>query len=122
MPLSIPSEWIAQDSGGDLWHSCGVILCCRVACYLSDDGAALLTFEALTETASFARFWVPFCKKFEIEPRAPELYFQQVRCRGPAVTLHVLIRCEGLGLQTCSPLFETHIEFIYVVCTSSEPV
>jgi cellulose synthase A len=49
----------------------------KVACYLSDDGAALLTFEALTETASFARFWVPFCKKFEIEPRAPELYFQQ---------------------------------------------
>ncbi|GBG89411.1 hypothetical protein CBR_g49201 [Chara braunii] len=48
----------------------------KVACYLSDDGAAMLTFEALTETASFARAWVPFCKKHEIEPRAPEMYFQ----------------------------------------------
>lgn len=58
--------------------TCGFTFVCRVACYLSDDGAALLTFEALTETASFARFWVPFCKKFDIEPRAPEVYFQQV--------------------------------------------
>ncbi|GBG62690.1 hypothetical protein CBR_g31707 [Chara braunii] len=49
----------------------------KLACYLSDDGAAMLTFETLTETASFARAWVPFCKKYDIEPRAPEVYFQQ---------------------------------------------
>ncbi|CAN6810521.1 unnamed protein product [Brassica oleracea] len=47
----------------------------RVACYVSDDGAAMLTFEALSETAEFARKWVPFCKKYSIEPRAPEWYF-----------------------------------------------
>ncbi|XP_047320101.1 cellulose synthase A catalytic subunit 2 [UDP-forming]-like [Impatiens glandulifera] len=47
----------------------------KVACYVSDDGAAMLTFEALSETAEFARRWVPFCKKFNIEPRAPEWYF-----------------------------------------------
>ncbi|CAI0556188.1 unnamed protein product [Linum tenue] len=49
----------------------------KVACYVSDDGAAMLTFEALSETAEFARKWVPFCKKFNIEPRAPEWYFCQ---------------------------------------------
>ncbi|XXG73540.1 hypothetical protein AAC387_Pa07g2443 [Persea americana] len=49
----------------------------KVACYVSDDGAAMLTFEALSETAEFARKWVPFCKKFNIEPRAPEWYFAQ---------------------------------------------
>ncbi|CAI0396177.1 unnamed protein product [Linum tenue] len=49
----------------------------KVACYVSDDGAAMLTFEALSETAEFARKWVPFCKKFSIEPRAPEWYFSQ---------------------------------------------
>ncbi|MBA0707265.1 hypothetical protein Golax_019319, partial [Gossypium laxum] len=49
----------------------------KVACYVSDDGAAMLTFEALSETAEFARKWVPFCKKFNIEPRAPEWYFSQ---------------------------------------------
>ncbi|PPD72590.1 hypothetical protein GOBAR_DD30509 [Gossypium barbadense] len=49
----------------------------KVACYVSDDGAAMLTFEALSETSEFARKWVPFCKKFSIEPRAPEWYFSQ---------------------------------------------
>ncbi|KAF8695316.1 hypothetical protein HU200_037544 [Digitaria exilis] len=47
----------------------------KVSCYVSDDGASMLTFEALSETAEFARKWVPFCKKFSIEPRAPEFYF-----------------------------------------------
>ncbi|XP_059462374.1 cellulose synthase A catalytic subunit 3 [UDP-forming]-like isoform X1 [Corylus avellana] len=49
----------------------------KVSCYVSDDGAAMLTFEALSETSEFARKWVPFCKKYTIEPRAPEWYFAQ---------------------------------------------
>lgn len=47
----------------------------KVSCYVSDDGSAMLTFEALSETAEFAKKWVPFCKKHNIEPRAPEFYF-----------------------------------------------
>ncbi|KAL1353203.1 hypothetical protein AAHE18_06G221500 [Arachis hypogaea] len=49
----------------------------KVSCYVSDDGSAMLTFEALSETAEFAKKWVPFCKKHNIEPRAPEFYFAQ---------------------------------------------
>ncbi|KAI4323775.1 hypothetical protein L6164_023354 [Bauhinia variegata] len=49
----------------------------KVSCYISDDGAAMLTFETLSETSEFARKWVPFCKKFNIEPRAPEWYFAE---------------------------------------------
>ncbi|KAK1300693.1 Cellulose synthase A catalytic subunit 2 [UDP-forming] [Acorus calamus] len=49
----------------------------KVTCYVSDDGAAMLTFEALSETSEFAKKWVPFCKRFNIEPRAPEWYFAQ---------------------------------------------
>ncbi|XP_057852914.1 probable cellulose synthase A catalytic subunit 1 [UDP-forming] isoform X3 [Cryptomeria japonica] len=49
----------------------------KVSCYVSDDGSAMLTFEALSETSEFARKWVPFCKKYNIEPRAPEFYFAQ---------------------------------------------
>ncbi|KAM0044949.1 putative 1,4-beta-D-xylan synthase [Helianthus debilis subsp. tardiflorus] len=49
----------------------------KIACYLSDDGGSLVTFEALAEVASFARTWVPFCRKHEIEPRNPESYFSQ---------------------------------------------
>ncbi|KAH9299101.1 hypothetical protein KI387_030783, partial [Taxus chinensis] len=47
----------------------------KVSCYVSDDGSAMVTFECLSETAEFARRWVPFCKEFDIEPRAPEAYF-----------------------------------------------
>uniref|UniRef100_A0A804I3Q3 Cellulose synthase-like protein D1 n=1 Tax=Musa acuminata subsp. malaccensis TaxID=214687 RepID=A0A804I3Q3_MUSAM len=43
--------------------------------YISDDGAAVLTFEAMSEAAAFARVWVPFCRKHNIEPRNPDSYF-----------------------------------------------
>ena len=47
----------------------------KVSCYVSDDGAAMLTFEALSETSKLTRKWFLFCKKFSIEPHAPEWYF-----------------------------------------------
>ncbi|KAL4383809.1 hypothetical protein GQ457_15G025030 [Hibiscus cannabinus] len=49
----------------------------KVCCYVSDDGASMLTFDSLAETAEFARRWVPFCKKHNVEPRAPEFYFNE---------------------------------------------
>ncbi|KAL8130457.1 hypothetical protein V2J09_019612 [Rumex salicifolius] len=49
----------------------------KLACYVSDDGGALLTFEAMAEAASFANLWVPFCRKHNIEPRNPDSYFNQ---------------------------------------------
>ncbi|GAA0169443.1 DNA-binding transcription factor [Lithospermum erythrorhizon] len=49
----------------------------KVSCYVSDDDAAMLTFESLSETTEFARKWVPFCKNYNIEPRAPQWYFSQ---------------------------------------------
>ncbi|KAF4401739.1 hypothetical protein G4B88_000787 [Cannabis sativa] len=51
----------------------------KLACYVSDDGGALLTFEAMAEAASFAHLWVPFCRKHDIEPRNPESYFNMKR-------------------------------------------
>ncbi|KAG0477549.1 hypothetical protein HPP92_012268 [Vanilla planifolia] len=49
----------------------------KISCYISDDGASMLLFDALAETAEFARRWVPFCKKHAVEPRAPEFYFSE---------------------------------------------
>lgn len=49
----------------------------KVSCYVSDDGASMLLFDTLSETAEFARRWVPFCKKYSVEPRAPEFYFSE---------------------------------------------
>ncbi|KAF6155703.1 hypothetical protein GIB67_007140 [Kingdonia uniflora] len=47
----------------------------KVSCFVSDDGATMLIFDALPETFEFAKKWVPFCKKFNVEPRAPNFYF-----------------------------------------------
>ncbi|XVF03622.1 hypothetical protein REPUB_Repub05bG0008900 [Reevesia pubescens] len=47
----------------------------NLSVYLSDDGGSQLTFYALLEATRFAKHWIPFCKKFNIEPRSPEAYF-----------------------------------------------
>ncbi|XP_059449352.1 cellulose synthase-like protein H1 [Corylus avellana] len=47
----------------------------KLACYVSDDGCSPLTFYSLVEASKFAKFWVPFCKKYNIQVRAPFRYF-----------------------------------------------
>ena len=48
----------------------------KLSVYLSDDGGSELTFYAMVEAARFSKFWLPFCKKFKVEPRSPEAYFR----------------------------------------------
>jgi len=50
----------------------------KLACYVSDDGCSVFTFYGLLEASKFANFWVPFCKKYNIQVRAPFRYFSQV--------------------------------------------
>ncbi|CAL5345504.1 unnamed protein product [Camellia sinensis] len=47
----------------------------KLSVYLSDDGGSELTFYALLEASRFAKHWLPFCKKFNVEPRSPAVYF-----------------------------------------------
>ncbi|MBA0857759.1 hypothetical protein Goshw_016811 [Gossypium schwendimanii] len=47
----------------------------KLSAYISDDGGAILTFEAMAEAIRFAEVWVPFCRKHDIEPRNPDSYF-----------------------------------------------
>lgn len=47
----------------------------KMSVYLSDDAASEITFYALIEAATFAKHWVPFCKRFKVEPRSPAAYF-----------------------------------------------
>ena len=49
----------------------------KLSIYLSDDGSSEFTFYALLEASQFSKQWVPFCKKFSIEPRSPAAYFAQ---------------------------------------------
>ncbi|KAI3675197.1 hypothetical protein L1987_84783 [Smallanthus sonchifolius] len=47
----------------------------KLALYLSDDGCSALTFYSLVEMTKFAKLWVPFCKKYNVQVRAPFRYF-----------------------------------------------
>ncbi|XP_058106838.1 cellulose synthase-like protein E6 isoform X2 [Magnolia sinica] len=47
----------------------------KLAYYLSDDGGSELTFHAAYQASIFAKYWLPFCRKYNIEPRAPQAYF-----------------------------------------------
>ncbi|KAB2058683.1 hypothetical protein ES319_A11G250400v1 [Gossypium barbadense] len=48
----------------------------KLSVYLSDDGGSNLTFYAMLEAANFSKTWLPFCKKFKVEPMSPEAYFR----------------------------------------------
>ena len=47
----------------------------KLSVYLSDDAGSKLTYYALMEASQFAKHWIPFCKKFNIQPRSPAAYF-----------------------------------------------
>lgn len=47
----------------------------KLSVYLSDDAGSEITFYALLEASTFAKHWLPFCKRFKVEPRSPEAYF-----------------------------------------------
>ncbi|KAI8553033.1 hypothetical protein RHMOL_Rhmol06G0313900 [Rhododendron molle] len=49
----------------------------KLSVYLSDDGGSEFTFHALLEASRFSKHWIPFCKKFSVEPRSPLAYFAQ---------------------------------------------
>ncbi|KAG1326699.1 Cellulose synthase-like protein E6 [Cocos nucifera] len=51
----------------------------KLSVYLSDDACSELTFYALLEASRFAKSWIPFCKKFKVEPRSPAAYFKEER-------------------------------------------
>lgn len=47
----------------------------KLACYVSDDGCSPTTYYSLVEASKFAKLWAPFCKKHNIQARAPFRYF-----------------------------------------------
>lgn len=49
----------------------------KLACYVSDDGCSPLIYYALVEATKFAKLWLPFCKKYNVQVRAPFRYFSE---------------------------------------------
>ncbi|XVF38384.1 hypothetical protein REPUB_Repub20aG0096800 [Reevesia pubescens] len=50
----------------------------KLAVYLSDDGGSYITLYALKEAFTFAKCWLPFCKKYGIKTRCPEAFFSSL--------------------------------------------
>ncbi|KAL5056417.1 hypothetical protein RYX36_037099 [Vicia faba] len=48
----------------------------KLSCYVSDDACSPLIFHALHLASNFATHWVPFCKKYNVQIRAPFRYFK----------------------------------------------
>ncbi|KAM3708172.1 hypothetical protein ACJW31_02G077200 [Castanea mollissima] len=46
--------------------------------YLSDDGGSPITLHGMKEAWSFARWWLPFCRKYRLKTRSPEAYYSAV--------------------------------------------
>ncbi|KAK3121719.1 hypothetical protein QOZ80_8BG0659630 [Eleusine coracana subsp. coracana] len=58
----------------------------KLTVYLSDDGCSVFTFYALWEASVFAKHWLPFCRRHNIEPRSPAAYFSsEEKPRDPSV-------------------------------------
>ncbi|KAI4306230.1 hypothetical protein L6164_029522 [Bauhinia variegata] len=49
----------------------------KLTVYLSDDAASEVTFYAILLVSDFAKHWLPFCKRFKVEPTSPAAYFRQ---------------------------------------------
>ncbi|XP_019054538.1 PREDICTED: cellulose synthase-like protein G3 [Nelumbo nucifera] len=68
----------------------------KVSVYVSDDGGSQLTLFAFMEAAKFARQWLPFCRKNEIEERCPDVYFGSTLTRNCAQTEKMKIMYESM--------------------------
>ncbi|XP_010069147.2 cellulose synthase-like protein G2 [Eucalyptus grandis] len=45
--------------------------------YLSDDSGSTLTLHGTREAYDFARWWLPFCKRYGIKTRCPKAFFKE---------------------------------------------
>ncbi|KAI3469714.1 hypothetical protein Pfo_026377 [Paulownia fortunei] len=54
----------------------------KIAVYLSDDGGAPVTLRAMQEAWKFAKWWIPFCRKYDVKTRCPDAYFSTPESAG----------------------------------------
>ncbi|KAE9597200.1 putative cellulose synthase (UDP-forming) [Lupinus albus] len=47
--------------------------------YLLDDGGSPLTLLGMRVAWKFARWWLPFCRRYRIKSRCPKTYFSGVK-------------------------------------------
>ncbi|KAL5972447.1 hypothetical protein ACLOJK_041702 [Asimina triloba] len=53
----------------------------KLCVYLSDDAGSILTFYALLEASQFTKHWIPFCRKFKVDPTSPADLYEKMENR-----------------------------------------
>ncbi|KAF6163726.1 hypothetical protein GIB67_036186 [Kingdonia uniflora] len=80
----------------------------KLSVYLSDDGGSDLTFYTLLKASVFFKQWIPFCKKFNIEPRSPAAYFSTTESK--CASLDTVLSRESAALKKLYKAMEDQIE------------
>ncbi|KAF6176799.1 hypothetical protein GIB67_014173 [Kingdonia uniflora] len=80
----------------------------KLSVYLSDDGGSDLTFYALLKASVFSKQWIPFCKKFNIEPRSPAAYFSTTESK--CASLDTVLSQESAAIKKLYKAMEDQIE------------
>lgn len=77
----------------------------KLSVYVSDDGGSQLTLFALMEAAKFARYWLPFCRLYNLVVRSPEAYFKSLHPSDSPCNIHNIkvLGC-AYSLQVCLSL------------------
>ena len=49
----------------------------KLQVYLSDDGGSPITLHGMREACRFAKWWLPFCRRYGIKTICPQAYFSE---------------------------------------------
>ncbi|KAL5781828.1 hypothetical protein ACOSP7_006857 [Xanthoceras sorbifolium] len=78
--------------------------------YLSDDGGSSITLLGMRVASKFARWWLPFCKKYAIKTICPDAYFSsQEEDYGDHLESHLEILAEKQKIQEKYEMFKEEI-------------
>ncbi|KAK7301909.1 hypothetical protein RJT34_12786 [Clitoria ternatea] len=76
----------------------------KLSVYFSDDAASDITFYALLEASSFAKHWLPFCKRFKVQPTSPAAFFNNISSSNNSKELVAIKKDgEGFGGEDANP-------------------
>ncbi|KAK7333344.1 hypothetical protein VNO80_30112 [Phaseolus coccineus] len=67
---------IPRESEDGKWGWIGLL--CAELCRETECAASDITFYALLEASIFAKQWLPFCRKFKVDPTSPAAYFKTI--------------------------------------------
>lgn len=62
--------------------------------YLSDDGGSPITLNGMREAYNFAKWWLPFCKKYDVKTICPLAYFSSASDNKPSIDNHQFLADE----------------------------